>query len=169
MFGRVRRGAVRAAAGEPIKAYGVLHAFNPEVVASALAAGMGAASIMSGSASATTDTGTVSAVAEAVNRTLAWGQRNQRGYVRLPHRVLVVLTAQRVIVQQWTAIGAGPVVASWPVGSFVAKPVRFTGEIGAEVILNSGLKALLTTRSGPTRRRSQDLVAALVACRAGGR
>jgi hypothetical protein len=161
LFGRVRRAAARAAAQEQLRGYAVVHAYNPQALAGALAVGMGAGSIMSGPAVASTDNGLVSAVGEAVSRTLAWGEEAQRHYVRLPHRVLVVLTAQRVIVQEWNLFGQGRTVASWPLGSFSGEPVRFTGEIGVEITLASGLKALLTNRSGPTHRRAKQLIAVL--------
>ena len=128
MFGRVRR----AVAGEGADSYAVLHVYSPEAVAGALAIGMGAAGVGSGAAIARTADGRqVSALAEAVNGAMGWGRRQQRRFLRLPRRVLVVVTGESIVLYEWTfAKGKGPEVATWPANSYSAEKIKDTGEVG---------------------------------------
>lgn len=163
MFGRVGRAARRLTGQAPIRAYGVLHVFNPQTVAGVAAVGLGTAGIGAGAATAQTRHGPVSAVGQAVSRTLAWGEQAQRQYLRLPGRVLVTVSDDAVKGWEWTVAGAGKPVIDWPRGAFTAQRVHFTGERGVEVTLPTGKKALLTTRSITGRRRSAATVEAIAA------
>ena len=150
MFGRVRRAAATLPPEDDVCTFAVLHVYSPEVTASVLAAGIGAAGAASGSTIATRAEGTqISALGEAVTETMNWGRSEQKRYVRLPSRVLVLVTSTAVIIHDWTlAKGKGRELARWPVGTFSATRVRYLGQLGARIVLPSGKVAVMTGRKG---------------------
>jgi hypothetical protein len=165
MFGRVRRAAATLPGEDGVRSYAVLHVYSPEVIASVLAAGMGAAGVASGSAMARTADGRqVSALAEAVTGAMDWGRREQRRYVKLPGRVLVLAASNAVIVREWTlAKGMGRELARWPVDSFSATKVRYIGQVGVRVVLASGKVAILTGRRGSLHPHVRTTIEAMIA------
>jgi hypothetical protein len=142
----------------------LLRTYRPEAIAAALAIGLGTAGVASGAALARTPDGRqVSALGEAVNGTLRWGRREQRRYLRMPARVLVLVTRQDVTVYEWTTSkGRGRQVARWPHGSVTVDRVRYLGEIGVHVETPDGKIAVLTGRRGLTHPRARDTVDAIL-------
>lgn len=161
MFGRVRRSA---ASTEGLIAAAVMHVYNPETVAGALAVGMGTAAVGSGAAMATTADGrTVSAVSEATNRALEWGRNAQQRYLRLPSRVLTLVTTEAVRLHDWTLVGGkGAELTRWRPGSFQAQRVRYTGQVGVRIVLDTGKAVLLTGRPGPLHPATRAVIDAII-------
>lgn len=164
MFGRVRRAVTAVPVDEQVRTCAVLHVYNPEAIAGVLAAGMGAAGFASGATIATAADGRqVSALADAVTGTMNWGRQEQRRYLRLPSRVIVLVTASAVIVHEWTlAKGIGRQVARWQNGTFSATKVRYAGQVGARLVLQSGEAAVMTGRRGPLHPSTRATVEAIV-------
>lgn len=148
MFGRV----ARAVAGDNVEAYAVLHVYSPEAVAGALAAGMGAAGIGSGG----------SALGAAVDGAMTWGRREQRRFLRLPRRVLAVVTDDGVVLHEWTlAQGKGDTVATWPSKSYTAESDSGMEEVGVRIVVD-GKVAVLSGRRGPQHRAIRATVDAII-------
>lgn len=161
MFGRVRRSSAAIAGGRPVIAYGVLLAYNPMTIAGITAAGMGAAAY-GGAGMVHTRDGLKSAAGESVNAVLDWGRREQRRFVRLPNRVLAVVTDEQVVLTPWyaTARDRRP-VATWRGGSFSAVATNYIGQRAVRVTV-SGSAAILATRGGPWHRRARATIDAIV-------
>jgi hypothetical protein len=141
----------------------VLRVYHPGTLANIAALGMGAAAIGAGGAMVRTPSGQlVSATSEAVDRTIKWGVEAQRHYMKLPGRVLAVVVDDGVILREWTLMGAGREVARWHRGRFAVQAVRYGGEIGVRVVLDSGLEAILTGRRGPTHPGVRHAVKAII-------
>lgn len=161
MFGRIRRST---ASTEHLIAAGVLHVYRPEALASALAVGMGTAGVASGAAiGRTADGRLVSAMAEATDRALEWGRNAQQRYLRLPSRVLAVVTTEAVVLHEWTGVGGkGAELARWQPGSFQAQRVRYLGQVGVRVVADTGKAAILTGRAGPLHRATHAVIEAIL-------
>jgi hypothetical protein len=74
VFGRVSRAVTTATGDGSVIAAGILHTYNPQTGASALAIGLGTAGIASPGTATTPDGKTISPVAEAVSRVINWGE-----------------------------------------------------------------------------------------------
>jgi hypothetical protein len=161
MFGRVRRSV---ASTEQLVAAGVLHVYSPETLAGALAVGMGAAGIGAGAAlTRTADGRLVSGMAEATTGALEWGRRAQQRYLRLPGRVLAVVTTDVVRLHEWTLVGGkGAELARLPTGSFQARRVRYVGQVGVRLALGTGKAAILTGRPGRLHPATRAVVEAIL-------
>ena len=164
-FGRVHRAAATTARRQAVRGAAVLRVYHPGTLANIAALGMGAAAIGGGAALARTPSGRlVSATSEAVDRVVRWGVNEQKRYVKLPGRVLAVIVGDTVVLREWTPVGAGREVARWGRGQFAVQAVRYGAEIGARVVLNSGLEAILTGRRGPTHPGVRRAVRAVIEC-----
>lgn len=164
MFGRVRRAALAVSGDTPIEAYGLLHAFSPEQLPNAIAAGMGAGAFASGAGMVRLPDGRfVSAVGEAIDSLQRAGRSAAHLYVSLPGHVLVVVTAGEVRLWRWnTASILGSQVAHWPKGTFTATYVHYSNEDGLRLVLDSGLIALLTGTAGhPQVEKTLEAIRAL--------
>jgi hypothetical protein len=162
VFGRVSRATLAIAGDDALAAGGILHTYQPEKGASALAVGLGTAGIASAGAATTPDGKTIAPVAEAVSRVIKWGEKQQLRYVRLPGKVLAVITAEGVQLYEWTVSGLGPKVAAWHRTDFAAELVRYAGQIAARVALSNGQIAILSSRRGPLHRRARRAVSEIV-------
>lgn len=164
MFGRVRRAAQQVAGDATIVAAGVVHAYDPLVVGSALALGMGAASAGAGAAIARDSSGRlVSATSVAVDRVTSWAARDRRRYARLPHSLLAVVTCDRVVLCRWGLFGESTRVVTWPQGSFVGTETRNLNGHELRVQLADGKVAVLSAMSGPHHRGGRHALTAIAA------
>jgi len=161
MLGRVRRSV---ASTEHLIAAAVLHVYSPEALASALAVGMGTAGVASGAAlGRTADGRLVSAMSEATDSALEWGRKAQQRYLRLPSRVLTVVTSEAIELHEWTWTGGkGAALARWQPGSFQAQRVRYIGQVGVRVVLGTGKAAILTGRPGPLHPATRAVIDAIL-------
>jgi hypothetical protein len=165
VFGRVRRAVATLPIEERVRSCAVLHVYSPQAISGVLAASAGAAGFASGATIARTpDGGSVSALGELVTGAMDWGRREQKRYLPLPHRVLVVATSDAVIIYEWTVgNGVGRQVARWETGTFSATKLRYSGQIGARVVVGSGKVAIMTGRKGPLHPSTRATVEAVIA------
>jgi hypothetical protein len=162
MLGRVRRAVAAFSATPDVRAGAILHVYNPEVMATVLTVGLGSAGVTSPAIMARTAGGRrVAALGAAATGTIDWAREKKR-YVRMPGRVLVLVTSDAVVIREWTvAKGTGRQLARWPFGTFTATKVRYVGLIGVRVVLHSGRVAVLTGRHGLLRRGTRAIVDAI--------
>lgn len=154
MWGRVRGAAMRIGVGATVEAFGVMHSYDPSVIAGALAIGMGAAAGLGGTGGG--------AAGKALDLVTEWGERERRRYERLPRKVLVLVTGQDVRRYRWPTSRDGDRVAHWPAGSYRAEKVKSLRELSVRVTLSTGSIALLTGPDGIGRRQTTRVVAAIM-------
>ncbi len=148
MFGRVRRAVAALPGSAEVRASAILHVYNPAVIASLVAIGMGAAGVSFRGTRA---------------RTADRGRGEQQRYLRWPGRVLVLVTPDAVVIRDWTAAqGIGRELARWPNGTFSATKVRYIGQVGVRVVLRSGQVAVLTGRRSSLHPSIRATVEAIV-------
>ena len=145
MFGRARRALETLPVEDEVRAWALLHIYNPDVTATALIAAMGVQA------------------ASASKAARNWVPPEQNRYLRLPSRVLVLVTANALIIREWTpAKGMGRELATWPAGTFTAAKVRHTGQVGLRVVLSSGKVAVMTGRKGRLHPRVRATIDAVI-------
>jgi hypothetical protein len=145
MFGRVRRALETLPVEDEVRAWALLHIYNADSTATALIAAMGVQA------------------ASASKAAKNWVPREQNRYLRLPSRVLALVTANALIVREWTpAKGIGRELARWPAGTFTAARVQHAGWVGVRVALSSGKVAVMTGRTGRLHPRVRATIDAVI-------
>lgn len=148
MRGRLRRALAQTAGvvAAPVEAAAVFTTYDPRRVAGVFAAGMGFASIGGGAPAATV----------ALGRMADWGDREARQFEALPHKVLVVTTADAVHLFEWPVSAHTRQVACWGRGSFEARSVRhrFEGQVDVFIAPWTHKNVVLSAKAGLFRRAS---------------